>query len=137
MVRREDSITRFNSKTKKSILVIDDSADLLSLLKTIFEMEGYEVFTGQSGQEALKALYTNSYPNLILLDVNLGDIRGPDFLLTLEIQMPKLFNEVAVVFFTGMDQIPKRKVLDVIRKPIVNSDIFFLSLFLKVAKWVN
>jgi len=45
MVRREDSITRFNSKTKKSILVIDDSADLLSLLKTIFEMEGYEVFT--------------------------------------------------------------------------------------------
>jgi len=69
--------------------------------------------------------------------VNLGDIRGPDFLLTLEIQMPKLFNEVLVVFFTGMDQIPKRKVLDVIRKPIVNSDIFFLSLFLKVAKWVN
>jgi DNA-binding response OmpR family regulator len=36
----------------ESILVIEDNLDLLSMQRIILEMEGYEVFTAQSGDEA-------------------------------------------------------------------------------------
>lgn len=49
------------------ILVVDDEEDIVSLLKTCFEGQGYLVLTAYNGDEALKKL--NEHPDLILLDV--------------------------------------------------------------------
>ena len=49
------------------ILVVDDEEDLCEILKFNLEMEGYQVDTANSAEEALK-LDLPSY-NLLLLDV--------------------------------------------------------------------
>jgi CheY-like chemotaxis protein len=102
---------------KKSILIIDDTADLLDVQKTILEMDNFEVFTAQSGTEAFKVLAQIDQPDLILLDVQMEDMSGPEFLDLLEKKMPEIMKAVPVVFLTGMDNVPKEKVVGFIRKP--------------------
>ncbi len=104
---------------KKSILVIDDSSDMLNLQRTVLELEGFEVFTAQSGTEAFKVLSEVDKPALILLDVRMEDMSGPDFLSLLEKKQPEITDAVPVVFLTAMDQIPKGKVAGFIRKPFL------------------
>jgi two-component system OmpR family response regulator len=116
-----------NSKQpRKSVLVIDDCPDQLALLRTILEIDDYEIFTALSGKAALKVLTAINKPNLIFLDMNMEDMGGSDFLLMLESQMPDVVKEVPVVFLTGMDQVPKSKAVGYIRKPI-DSIVSFLK----------
>lgn len=58
----------------QKILIIDDEPDILQLLKDYFEIKGYLVMTGMSGQQALEKV--SAKPDLILLDINLPDIDG-------------------------------------------------------------
>lgn len=59
---------------KYKILVVDDEADVRSLLKDYFELNNYLVFTAQSGEEALEKAAQN--PHIILLDINMPDRDG-------------------------------------------------------------
>ena len=102
---------------KQSILVIDDSTENLELNKLILEMENYEVFTAESGEDALKILSEIAEPNLILLDMNMADMNGTEFLTILEDIMPDIVKSVPVVFLTGADKIPESKAAGHIRKP--------------------
>ena len=52
---------------KKKILVVDDEAGSLLLLKSCLEKSGYEVFQGTNGQEALTLVKQNP-PDLIIMD---------------------------------------------------------------------
>lgn len=103
--------------TKKSILVVDDSADMLELRKMILEMDGFMVFLAASGAEALKMLKEVKV-DLILLDFSLGDMNGPEFLKHLEMKQPKILKDVPVVFLTGMDknEVPRTKAAGLINK---------------------
>lgn len=101
----------------KSILVVDDDSDILELQKIMLEMNGFEVFTAQSGEEALKVLNKIEKPALILLDIKMDDMTGPEFLARFEKEMPQTFNWVPVVYLTGMINIPEEKVAGFIRKP--------------------
>ena len=56
------------------ILVVDDEADIINLLRDYFEINGYEVLTADNGEKALKQVAKN--PDLILLDINMPDIDG-------------------------------------------------------------
>ena len=58
----------------KRLLIADDEAGILELLKRYFEMAGYEVYTARDGGEVLeKAAYR---PDLILLDINMPGTDG-------------------------------------------------------------
>ncbi len=50
--------------------------------------------------------------------MNLGDMTGSEFLKILEKTNPKIFNDVPIVFFSGMVDIPASKAVGFIRKPI-------------------
>lgn len=50
------------------ILVVDDDADMCSLVKFILENRGYEVEIVSSGEECLFRLSRGSCPDLILMD---------------------------------------------------------------------
>jgi CheY-like chemotaxis protein len=102
---------------KKSVLIIDDTADLLELQKTVLEMDDFEVFTAQSGDEAFKILAQIDQPDLILLDVRMDDMSGPEFLELLEKKMPEIMNLVPVAFLTAMNEVPEGRVVGFIRKP--------------------
>ncbi len=105
------------STRKKRILVVDDSADLQNLNKTILEMEDYEVFTALSGSAALTLLGEIARPDLILLDMRMENMSGPEFLLVLEEKRPEILENVPVVFLTALDKVPPSKAVGFIRKP--------------------
>ncbi len=106
-----------SSNSKQSILVVDDSIDTLTLQRIVLELEGYEVFTAESGAEALEILSEIDRPNLILLDMQMGDMNGIEFITMLEEKRPEIIKNVPIVFLTGMDVVPKSKAIGFIRKP--------------------
>ena len=65
----------------KKILCVDDSVNLLNSLKELFESElnAVEVITARDDVEGLY-LARKEQPNLIILDVNLPDMKGDEVL---------------------------------------------------------
>jgi CheY-like chemotaxis protein len=105
-------------RPQQCVLVVDDNEDTLILLRTILELNDYQVYLAQSGKKALQVLSEISPPDLILLDMQMDGMDGPDFLLVLEEKRPEIVRDVPIVFVTGMDGVPRGKAAGVIRKPI-------------------
>ena len=103
---------------KYSILIVDDNADLVNLSKIMLEMNGYEVFTALSGSQALMILDEMNKPDLILLDMQMGDMPGPDFLNKLEINHPDIVESVPVVFLSGVNRVPESCAVGFMQKPV-------------------
>ena len=61
------------------ILVVDDEADILNLLKYNLEKAGFTVALAKDGPEAIE-LAVQSKPHLILLDIMLPDMEGTEAL---------------------------------------------------------
>ncbi len=60
----------------KTILIVDDELELLQMLYTIFEREGYtKILTAASGRAALK-VWREKQPDFIILDVMMPDMDG-------------------------------------------------------------
>lgn len=59
---------------KYKLLIIDDDADLINMLKSYFELLGYSIFTAANGKEALERMVIE--PDLILLDINMPQLDG-------------------------------------------------------------
>lgn len=108
---------KVSQQLKNRILVIDDSADFLVLTRTILELEDYEVYTALDGNIALKILTTKALPNLILLDMRMQDMSGPEFLAKIEVVHPEILAKVPVVFLTALDEVPASRAVGFIKKP--------------------
>lgn len=63
----------------KRILVVDDRANLLALLRMILEDEQYQVSVMQEGRDAVARIRENP-PDLVILDLKLADANGLDIL---------------------------------------------------------
>jgi DNA-binding response OmpR family regulator len=63
----------------KKILVVDDSSQLRTLLKSYLAQEGFDVIAGSNGQEALY-IARREKPNLIILDLMMPEMGGYEFL---------------------------------------------------------
>ena len=59
----------------ETVLVIDDSAELRSVLETILPYGGYQVFLASNGAEGLR-LIRQQNPDLIMVDLELPDTNG-------------------------------------------------------------
>ena len=59
------------------ILVVDDDQMNRELLETVLKRSGYQVATANSGAQAFKVIAAQ-LPDLILLDVRLGEVSGYD-----------------------------------------------------------
>ena len=81
------------------LLVVDDEEDLCEILKFNLEMEGYQVDTANSAEEALK-LDLPSY-NLLLLDVMMGEISG--FKMASMMKKNKDTAGIPIIFITAKD----------------------------------
>jgi DNA-binding response OmpR family regulator len=62
------------SNTKR-ILLVEDDVQTLDLMKTILEMEGYQVVTALNGIEAVR-LFRETNPSMVLLDLMLPYLDG-------------------------------------------------------------
>ncbi|GFI46030.1 alkaline phosphatase synthesis transcriptional regulatory protein PhoP [Lachnospiraceae bacterium] len=59
---------------RDKILIVDDEADIVSMLKDYFEFNGYDTITASNGREAIEK--AGKQPDIILLDVNMPDVDG-------------------------------------------------------------
>ncbi len=84
---------------KRTVLVIDDTPDNLSLLSGVLKEE-YKVKAANSGARALQILQSGPAPDLILLDVMMPEIDGYEVLRRIREQ--GRMREVPVIFVTGM-----------------------------------
>ena len=78
-----------NYPTTKPILVIDDEASLLMLLKRILSRNGYAVDTAMNGEEGIQKITNNEY-SLILTDIKMSGISGDQVLDHLRNKIKKL-----------------------------------------------
>lgn len=58
----------------RKILIADNETDIVSMLRSFFESNGYSVMTSMNGKEALKQVECK--PDIILLDINMPDVDG-------------------------------------------------------------
>ena len=108
----------------KRILIIDDNEDLIETFRTILEMNDFVVLAAHGGEEALALLSDVEKMDLILLDMQMGEMSGPQFLEVFEKEQPEVFKNVPVVFLSAMNEIPASKAVGFIRKPMVDIDTF-------------
>jgi CheY-like chemotaxis protein len=66
-----------DTQTTKTILIVDDSEDMRTLLGQVLEGEGYILFYAEDGEKAV-AQAVEHHPNLILMDMSLPGISGWD-----------------------------------------------------------
>jgi len=57
------------------LLIVDDETYIRMLYKKVFENDGYEVVVAAGREEALQAMASNR-PDVIILDIELGDDNG-------------------------------------------------------------
>ena len=81
------------------ILVVDDEEDLCEILKFNLEIEGYEVDTAFSAEEALKK--DLSVYQLLLLDVMMGEISG--FKMASILRKEENTSNIPIIFLTAKD----------------------------------
>lgn len=95
------------------VLLVDDEADLIDILKMDLESLGYTVLTAQNGQEGLdvmkKVKKGEFWVNAILSDINMPLLNGLSFLKELR----GLGLETPFVFFSGYGD--KEKTIEALR----------------------
>jgi len=101
--------------SQSHILVVDDEPDIRDLVREILEDEGYRVSVAENG-EAARSAFARGAPDLVLLDIQLGDATGFDLLKKFEDPSFK------VIFITAHDEFAlqafKVSALDFLLKPV-------------------
>lgn len=82
------------------IMLIDDDETMISLLKTLLEMDGFEVYS-TSDWEGIPADVEKSGVDLVLMDCNLPGVEGMEILADMR-RMPELAN-IRIIMTSGMD----------------------------------
>ena len=68
----------------RTILVVDDEADILNFLELVLKERGYDVVTASGGQKALAAA-RERVPDLVLLDIMMPQMDGWEVLRLLRV----------------------------------------------------
>ncbi|MBP6302735.1 MAG: response regulator transcription factor [Bacteroidia bacterium] len=88
-------------KTNIKILVVDDEPDILEFIEYNLKREGYQVFLGSNGQEAIEKA-KQVKPDLILLDVMMPIVDGIEACKSLR-ELPE-FKTTFIVFLTARSE---------------------------------
>ena len=67
------------SNNKYKILVVEDDRNILSMIQTVLDTNGYQVLTAQRCQQGILML-TSHMPDLVVLDLGLPDMDGEEFI---------------------------------------------------------
>ena len=87
------------------ILVIEDEELLRNLYSELLEMKGYHVDTAVDGKSGIDYLNESRRPDLILLDLNMPEMDGIEFLKI--IKSNDKFKRIPVILITGVIQVEK------------------------------
>jgi DNA-binding response OmpR family regulator len=85
----------------KKILVVDDEAQLVDMVKMRLEANGYDVITAYNGQEGLDKARRES-PDLIILDLMLPKIDG--YKVCRMLKFDEKYKNIPIILFTARAQ---------------------------------
>jgi len=113
------------SKTKKSLLIVDDEVDLLILLRKVLSKKcDCEVHIAHSALEALK-IFPTLHPDVILTDIIMSDMDGHELLS----KISEMDSNVSVVLMSAYGTIEmavkalKNGAYDFLEKPFDNTKV--------------
>jgi two-component system response regulator ChvI len=121
------SKTTKDNKKKKRILIVDDEPDVDTVLKEVFEQNGFNANTYDDPILALENFKAGSY-DLVLLDIKMPVMDG----FHLYQEMKKIDNKIEICFLTASElyyeQFRKEQFSTkdkdlILRKPIENKDL--------------
>lgn len=101
-----------------SIAALDDDADFREYLRSILEAEGHEVDLASAPDELYRSC-ERALPDIVLLDMKMGEHRGEDVLAELRRRWPRLC-VIIVTGFPSLDSMRrtfKQDVFDYLAKP--------------------
>lgn len=84
-------------RRRRTVLVADDDPRMLELLTRILQRENYELITAESGPAAITAVAGRPTLDLLIADVMMPDMKGPELADELRVTYPDL----PVLFQTG------------------------------------
>lgn len=74
---------------KKKILLVDDEPNIHLLYRYEFAEEGYELLSAYTGKVGLR-MFEEILPDLVILDIQLGDMNGIDILRRMKEARPEI-----------------------------------------------
>lgn len=103
---------------KKTVLVVDDSAQLRMLLEAMLQ-KTYKVYAAADGLSALMWLSNGNIPDIIITDIQMPNIDGKELIRILHNNV--LHNDIPVIVLTGTkideDPLVTPNVMNVVTKP--------------------
>jgi signal transduction histidine kinase len=117
------------------VLIVEDSADTLALLRTIFIQQGAQVSTATTATEAL-SLLQSSTPDIIVSDIGMPDTDGFALLQKIR-ELPELENTPAIAISGYASEADRKQALGVgysalMAKPVDVDALFDLIHALKI-----
>ncbi len=88
---------------QKVVLAVEDNIDMRELIRLALRKSNYQVKTAGSAREAFEILNAGLIPHIILLDMNLSDMNGSEFMIKLK--MTAEFQNIKVILVSGVDKI--------------------------------
>jgi len=81
------------------ILVVDDDQDMVFMIKSVLEKNGFEVATSCDGHEALKAIKFNA-PDLMIIDLTMPVMDG--WRLSMKVREDARYKELPIIVLSGL-----------------------------------
>jgi DNA-binding NtrC family response regulator len=108
---------------EKTILVIEDDPDVLSMIVKHLKHQGFSVVTAKDGMEGLKKLKAGGY-DLVITDIVMPYVSGTGLVTALKESKP----EIPVIAITGYGEEPEavateKKANLVLSKPVKMSEL--------------
>ncbi|KHE94046.1 MAG: response regulator [Candidatus Scalindua rubra] len=109
---KSSTTNKYSSSTNnnKNILVVDDEKHIRTLIKKVFESEGFGIVEAKNGFEAI-AMAKKFRPDIIILDILMPDINGLDVVAVLK--NDKNTNTIPIIINSIEDMKPEHSEIDI------------------------
>ena len=111
-----------NHTDPRDILIVEDEPDLAELLSRVLQRVGHHTAVVHSGNEALATLAEHDY-DVILSDLHMPDLNGPDFYRELEVSHPHLLERTAFITGDTLGDVAGRFLLEA-KRPYLEKPVY-------------
>lgn len=119
----------------KRILIVDDHAPVIRVMKLGIEDAGYEVDSATNGSECLVKL-CSSHPDFLVTDIDMPRMNGKDLCLAIEEQFPdRTFPIVVLTSRTEMEHRDWTKNID--NLTFMEKPVSVRRLLSQISKWFD
>lgn len=111
----------------RNILFVDDDVLALQLMSRVTDMLGYQAIISTSAEKGL-AIAANERPDLIIVDMMMDEMSGPDFVRNVRRQ-PEIADLPVIIFSAGIghsdeEQARRAGADGFLQKPVGLNDLF-------------